>query len=184
MESWPEPRRIFLHTYNSLVHLAETVEHGLVGVPENGAGSASKANRLQIDDWVLLRVTDPLYRPDHLVIASPLRVIGAPFRQSREPRDAPRWPDLLWKEEREAGVSRYGFRIPVTHVGTPFRQLQIAFEDLGNSGIKGRNRKLLEVPNQWGIKFVSNVLDARFEIVRVLDLLSRFSKDAAGTENG
>lgn len=170
---------MLLHTYNRLDHLVETIDHGVVGVPEDGASSSSKANRIKPGDWILLRITDARIALEHLVLAPPLLVIAQPFLQFKA-KDVNRWPELLWSEEKEVGKCIYPFRIPITHLGTPFQQLRIRFADLGDSGIRGRNKRPLKAPNQWGMKFLCNVLDSRIEIKQILHLLRTHSSVSDG----
>src|ERR1051325_2995024 len=73
---WPAPQRIFLATYDRADHAVTTLSLGVVGLKVDGKGTASKANQLEIGDWVLTRVSE--FGPEYqeLVVVRPGRVVG------------------------------------------------------------------------------------------------------------
>lgn len=169
--TWPTPKKILLHTYDRANHLIESLEKGLVGVPDDGSAAASKANQIGVDDWVLLRLTEYKALASHLLLAPALRVCRPPFLQGKGRGVDKDCPPLFWERERAENRVLYPFRIPVTWLDTPFSGLEIRFDDLARSGFRSRQGRLLESPAQWGIKFSCSIVDTPHEIRKMLELL-------------
>lgn len=173
---WPHPTRILLTTYNRWDHAERTVERGVVGVRDDGAGSASKANRLRKDDWVLIRITEDKEAFDHLFVLPPARVTGPSVLERLEQASGKPWPLLLWPEEVENGKLIFPLRIPVSFEGSlKKRVLKVTWESLAALRFRGHDGSLLETSLQWGIKFSGNIVDARWEVRALVTLVEKLS---------
>ena len=163
---WPRPTRILLLTYDRADHAASSYDVGLVGVPKD-RGSITKASRVRKDDWVLIRISH--ISPDKPALTEfkatrPGRVIGKGAEHT----------SLLWPEEIELQQVRYPFRIPVTFEGGPHtRSGCIDWGALSALRFRGKRGDLLETPQQWGIKFSTNVLEDVREVSAFLQLIER-----------
>lgn len=165
--AWPPPQRILLLTYDRADHIGPTCDHGIVGVPDD-RGSITRARRVRLNDWVVVRLSkEPEFRASR-----PMRVTGKPFLYS-EKADLPR---LLWQAEEEAGRVLYPLRIPVSSQGGPqTRKGCINWDTLASLRLRGRDGYVLETPQQWGIKFKTNVLEDPAEVAAFVGLIGRCS---------
>lgn len=163
--AWSPPQRILLLTYDRADHIGPTVDHGVVGVPDD-RGSITRARRVRVNDWVLVRIS----REAEFRASRPMRVTGRPFLQSE--KDG--LPDLLWQAEEEAGRVLYPLRIPVSFAGGPQTRVGcINWETLAALRLRGQGGYVLETPQQWGIKFNTNVLDIPHEVAALTALIER-----------
>lgn len=169
------PKRIFLTTYNRLEHLRTTRDSSVVGIRADRTSSASKANGLHIDDWILLRISDPAYKDqvDHLLVTV-VRVAAGPTLIKPGRSDIGPWPELLWEEEKEKGAVVFPFRIPVAFTGVPtVRSTVFTWESLAALGLRDSSGEVLTTSQQWGVKFRGNMIDAPREVRSLTDLIER-----------
>ncbi|MCC6246008.1 MAG: hypothetical protein IT353_24455 [Gemmatimonadaceae bacterium] len=176
LRNWADPRRVFLLTYDRIDHLILTCKKGVVGVAVDGASCASKANRLQEGDWLLLRLTEYKDLAEHLLINPPCRVTGRPVLQRDNTPNAI-WPELLWQEELEKQRMIYPMRIPVEFDDEVTWNPRITWDTLADLKLRGNDGAFLETPIQWGIKFACNVIDAPYEVRKVVSMIRRHGSD-------
>jgi hypothetical protein len=169
------PKRIFLTTYNRLEHLKTTRDSGVVGVRADATSSARKANGLRIDDWILIRISDPAYKDqvDHLLVTV-ARVAAGPILIKPGRSDIGPWPELLWEEEKEKGSVVFPFRVPVSFVDVPkVRSAAFTWESLAAIGLRDSSGEVLATSQQWGVKFRGNMIDAPREVRSLTELIER-----------
>ena len=166
--NWSRPNRILLLTYNRPEHISTTYRQGVIGVP-NERANETKLKRMRVGDWVLIRVS----AFEEFQAARPARITGRFIDQRKV--GSPYAP-LLWEEELELGRIVYPFRIPVSFEGGPHTKAKcVNWKSLASLGLRGKDGALLEDPQQWGIKFKTNVLDDPSEVDRFLDLLAQLN---------
>ena len=162
---WQAPKRILLLTYDRPDHIITTYDHSVVGVPGD-RGSQTRAGRVRPGDWVMIRLS----QIGRFAAARPAMVTG---RGSLQGLTSP-YPALLWEAEKESGRIIYPFRIPVTFEGGPMTKPGcVNWQSLAELRLRGKDGFVLEVPQQWGIKFTTNVLDVPHEVSAFVDLVLR-----------
>jgi hypothetical protein len=179
---WQVPERIFLTTYDRADHAVTTLERGVVGINVDGKRGGSTASRLQVGNWVLVRVTGEFRNEKDLVVIRPGRVskplvLEKPDRPGSHP-----WPRLLWPEEVETQKLIYRLRIPVSFEGAPALRLGcFTWARLRELGFKGADGEPLATPQQWGIKFSGSLIDKRREVEAIVRLIDVCASIVAST---
>ena len=163
--SWPKPARILLLTYDRADHISTSYRSSLIGVAGDRA-NATKLKQMRKDDWVLIRIsTFPGFQASR-----PARIVGKVIDQRR---GSP-YPELLWEEEIETSAIVYPLRIPVSFADGPRTKPGcVNWESLAALRLRGKDGAVLEDPQQWGIKFKTNVLADPSEVDAMLDLIAR-----------
>lgn len=83
-----------------------------------------------------------------------------------------KYPDFLWDAEQESSQVIYPFRIPVSFEGGPRTRARcINWQSLAQLQLKGHDGCVLESPQQWGIKFTTNILEAPDQVDAFLALI-------------
>jgi len=163
--SWPRPARILLLTYDRADHLVTTADYSVIGIPKDRA-SVTKAKRVRADDWFLIRLSEVA----EFRASRPGRITGRGLRQT----PGSPYPNLLWPEEVESSNIVYPFRIPITFEGgPPTKPGCISWTTLIDLGLRGKDGSRLETPQQWGIKFRTNILEDPGEVDSFLKLIAR-----------
>jgi len=162
---WQKPARILLLTYERTDHALTSYEQNVVGVPGD-RGSITRARKVRKGDWVLIRLSDwPGFRASRPALITGRAVVqgeGSPY------------PNLLWPAELDQQKIIYPVRIPVTFEGGPqTRSGCVNWDSLAALRLRGKDGFVLETPQQWGVKFKTNVLDDPNDVALFLDLLRR-----------